>query len=147
MKRWLPLTLAALVLAALFSLGEARAAEGFVVVINAQNDTGPVETSRVAKMFLKRVKRWDNDITVTPVDQTESSEVRDRFTRVVHNKSVSAIKSFWQRMIFSGRDIPPLELASDQAVIDFILKTPGGIGYVSSAANLPDGVVPLTLTE
>ena len=147
MKHWLPLSLALLLIATLLPFGEAQAAEGFVVIINAENDTGPVETSRVAKMFLKRVKRWDNDVPISPVDQIDTSEVRERFTRAVHNKSVSAIKSFWQRMIFSGRDIPPPELPSDQAVIDFILKTPGGLGYVSSAATLPDGVKALTLTD
>lgn len=121
---------------------------GFVVVINAENPVTSAEAKTVGKMFLKKIKRWpDSDVAVVPVDQGEKSEVRDAFTREVHGKRVSAIKIFWQRMIFSGRDVPPDELGSDTAVLAFVVATPGGIGYVSAGADLGDGVKVLTLTE
>ena len=122
--------------------------EGFVVVVHALNPADSLEAKVVGKIFLKKVKRWpDSEQSVVPVDQGEKSEVREDFTQIVHGKRVSAIKSYWQRMIFSGRDVPPDELSSDAAVLAFVAANPGGVGYVTAGSSLSDGVKVLTLTE
>jgi hypothetical protein len=46
------------------------------------------------------------------------------------------VRSYWQQRIFSGRDVPPPELDSDDAVIGFVSKYAGAVGYVSGAAKL-----------
>lgn len=125
----------------------ASGADGFILVINAANPTTELERSRMAKMFLKKAKRWDDGEAVVAVDQADKSIVRERFTRVIHTKSVSAIKSFWQRMIFSGRDSPPDELATDAAVLEFVRSERGAIGYVSSGTDLGAGVKELVAVE
>ncbi len=119
----------------------------FQVIVNAGNPTTEMEKSRVAKMFIKKVSRWDNDVKVQAIDQTDRTEVRKAFTKGVHGKGVSAIKSYWQRMIFSGRDVPPPEVASDAEVLAYVGEDPGGIGYVSAGVALGDGVKVLRLTE
>jgi hypothetical protein len=55
---------------------------------------------------------------------------------VVHARSVAAVKSYWQQVIFSGRGVPPPELESDEAVIRHVTRSPGAVGYVSGAANV-----------
>jgi hypothetical protein len=57
---------------------------------------------------------------------------------------VGAVRSYWQQRIFSGRDVPPPELDSDEAVVAFVARSPGGIGYVSAATKL-SGVRELAL--
>ena len=57
--------------------------------------------------------RWDNGELVVPVDLVPRHPVRKVFTRAVHKKSITAIGSFWQRIIFSGRGSPPTEKASE----------------------------------
>lgn len=140
---------AVLVLALLAFTSFAQDAEpGYVLVIHAENDSPALGRSLVSKMFLKKVKRWpDSDLRVVPIDQGEKSPVREAFTKDVHGKRVSAIKTFWQRMIFSGRDVPPEELADDGSVLAFVAANPGAIGYVASDADLGDGVKVLSLTE
>ncbi len=119
----------------------------FIVVINAANPATEMESSKISKMFLKKVKRWESGEPVLPVDQDEKSPVRKAFTEAIHGKKVSAIKSYWQRMIFSGRDVPPAALNSDQAVIDFVAKDPGAISYVTSGIDLGSDVKELKVTE
>jgi ABC-type phosphate transport system substrate-binding protein len=68
------------------------------------------------------------------VDQQEESEVRKQFTREIHGRQVTSVKSYWQQMIFSGRDVPPPEKASDAEVLAFVAANPNAIGYVSAAA-------------
>jgi ABC-type phosphate transport system substrate-binding protein len=75
-----------------------------------------------------------------PVDQSEDAEVRRVFSKRVLGKEVSAIKGYWQQAIFTGRGFPPVEKASDTEVATFVAANPSAIGYVSSAAALPNGV-------
>ena len=49
---------------------------------------------------------------------------------------MAATRNYWQQMVFSGRELPPPELDSDEDVVRFVLKYPGAIGYVSEAANV-----------
>ncbi len=119
----------------------------FQVVIHAENPTTELPAATVSRMFLKKLKRWPHGVRVVPIDLQAKSEVRKDFTRAVHKKSVTAIKSFWQRMIFSGRgDPPPLEESSEEAVLDFVRSNPGAIGYVAVATPLGDGVKKLKVT-
>lgn len=120
---------------------------GFRVVVHADNPAVEAPAGTVSKMFLKRLSRWDDGVQVEPVDQSESSAVRKAFSDAVHHKSVSAIKSFWQRMIFSGRDVPPSELGSDAEVLDFVRDHRGAIGYVAAEGELGDDVKELKVTE
>jgi hypothetical protein len=46
------------------------------------------------------------------------------------------VKNYWQQRIFSGRDLPPPELDSDEAVVSYVLSHRGALGYVSGAAKL-----------
>ena len=50
--------------------------------------------------------------------------------------SVAAVKLYWQQAVFSGRDVPPPELDSEQEVVRFVLRNPGAIGYVSDGADI-----------
>lgn len=121
---------------------------GYVLVIHADNPTTSLPRARVAKMFRRQIKSWqDLDLPVVPVDQLGSSEVRAAFTQGVHGKKVTSIEEFWIRMIFSGRGKPPNELASDTEVLAFVRGDRGAIGYVSSDTDLGPEVKVLTVTD
>jgi hypothetical protein len=87
---------------------------------------------------LKKTTRWSNDDVIRPVDLIPDSPVRERFSQEVLKRSISEVKSYWQQVIFSGRDVPPPELADDDAVLKFVAKNRGAIGYVSGTARLAD---------
>jgi ABC-type phosphate transport system substrate-binding protein len=75
-------------------------------------------------------------VTIRPVDAKPASSARQRFSKDVLKRSVSSVKSYWQQLIFSGRGTPPPELDSDEAIVSYVLKHPGSIGYVSGSAEL-----------
>ena len=116
----------------------------FHVIINPQNPVTSVSRKFVMDAFLKKVTQWGDLFGIRPVDLRVDSSVRNAFTTELLKRSVSAVKTYWQQMVFSGRDVPPPELDSDEDVIRYVLRNPGGIGYVSSTANL-QGVRVLTL--
>jgi ABC-type phosphate transport system substrate-binding protein len=91
----------------------------------------------VADVFLKKVRNWPNGEPIRPVDLEPSSQVRQRFSEEVIHRPVAAVRAYWQQRLFSGRDIPPPEMGSDEAVINFVMKHVGAIGYVSSGTTSP----------
>ena len=90
----------------------------------------------MSELFLGKVRRWDHGEAVAPVDRSARSSVRAGFSKNVHHKSVGAVKSYWQQMIFSGKGVPPLELHSDAEVVAYVQRNPGAIGYVSGSTSL-----------
>lgn len=124
----------------------AQGQPGYVVIAHADNPATSVPKSQLSKMLLKRVSRWEDGTRVEPVDQGAREAVRIAFTKDVHGRSVSGVKNYWQSQIFSGKGVPPLEVASDGEVVDFVKSRRGGVGYISRSASV-DGVKVLTVTE
>jgi hypothetical protein len=85
----------------------------------------------VSDIFLKKVTFWDDKQMIYPVDLSDHLPLRKQFSEEIHNRPLSAVKNYWQQMIFSGRGVPPLELPSEAAVIDYVLKHTNAIGYIS----------------
>ena len=106
------------------------------VVLHPQNPATSLERQFVEDAFLKRRRTWPHDATVRPADLPPDSSVRARFSEDIIRRPVIAVRAYWQQRIFSGRDVPPPELASDTEVMRFVASHPGGIGYVSGGAAL-----------
>ena len=144
------LFLLAICAGAVFLVWTTRAQDepGFTVIVNASNPIETVDKSRLSSMFLKKVKRWpEQNVEVLPFDLKAESVTRASFSEAVHGRSVSSIKNFWQRQIFSGRDVPPPELGSDEEMIKQVGANRGGIGYVSSKTRLPETVKALRIGD
>ena len=132
---------AALVAATLVCAPALRAQDArFRVVVNAANPVSSISRDELSRLFLKKVTTWSSGRPVMLVDQTEASPVRREFTKTVHRKEVSSVKSYWQTMIFAGRAIPPSEKPSDAEVIAFVGSNPNAIGYVSADAPIGSGL-------
>ncbi len=112
------------------------AGEPFVVIVNAANPTSSVSRRFLYHLFLKRVTHWPSDNVAKPVDLAEFSPQRQTFSEEILNRSVSAVKAYWQQQIFGGRSTPPPELATDADVVVFVAKNAWAIGYVSPSTKL-----------
>ena len=130
-------TTQSILLALLVSLSwhGAALAAGYKVIVNNANGKSSLAKKDVSQLFLKKTPKWSDGTPVVAVDQTEKAAARERFTQEIHGKSVSAVKSYWQQQIFSGRDVPPVEKSSDAQVIAFVKQNAGAIGYVGEGAD------------
>jgi ABC-type phosphate transport system substrate-binding protein len=121
------------------SLLEAEETVAFKVIVQASNPNAELKKEEISQLFLKKVKKWkQNDETVLPVDLVENAPVREQFSEAVHRKKVSFIKAYWQKQIFSGREVPPVEKESDEEVLKYVEQNLGAIGYVSESAKIDD---------
>lgn len=128
---------------------EDRDAPGFRVIVAPTNSLETIERERVARIFLKSETRWENGREIAVVDQSSRSPVRLSFSRgvlkTVGMSRMSAVQSYWQQQLFSGRGTPPPIKSSDEEVVAFVAANPAGIGYVAADAIL-EGVKALTIT-
>jgi ABC-type phosphate transport system substrate-binding protein len=106
------------------------------VIVNPASPMDELDRRFLAEAFLKKSTRWPNDELIRPVDLNPGSAVRRAFSDDVVKKSVSAVKSYWQQMVFSGRGVPPPEMDSEDEVVAFVLKNRGAVGYVSATTNV-----------
>ena len=138
------IVLAALVVAASALGGDAAHADPptYLVIVHPSNKTTKLEKKTIADTFLKKRTRWsDAGKTILPVDQTKKSAIRKRFSEEVLGRNLSAVRTYWNQLVFSGRGVPPPEVDSDDDVVAYVLKHPGAIGYVAATANVKDARV------
>jgi ABC-type phosphate transport system substrate-binding protein len=108
----------------------------FRVIVHPDNPTTRLDRKFVADAFLKKRTRWGDDTVIRPVDLGARSSVRAKFSSDVVGRSVAAIRRYWSQLVFSGRGVPPPEVNSDDAVIKYVTRYPGAIGYISGTADI-----------
>ena len=112
----------------------------FIVVVNSDGPVTSLTRAQLSAIFMRRQRSWPDRNAIAAVDRPVRSRLREQFSRSVHGKSVAYVTRYWQRLIFSGRDIPPPVLDSDADVLNFVKAHRNAIGYVNADTLLGDGV-------
>jgi ABC-type phosphate transport system substrate-binding protein len=118
--------------AALMGQAPASSPPPFVVIVHPQNRAAFVTRAFLADAYLKRTSRWPDGERIRPVDLATGSNVRRRFSDAVLRRSVASVRSYWQRLIFSGRGVPPVEL-DEAEVAAYVARHRGAVAYVGGA--------------
>jgi hypothetical protein len=105
-------------------------------VVHGDHPEDSIDRTFLARAFLKKTTTWPDGSPIRPVDQRMEARVRNRFSEDILQRSLLAVRNYWQQLIFAGRGVPPPELESDEAVIRYVLRFRGAIGYVSGTANI-----------
>jgi ABC-type phosphate transport system substrate-binding protein len=128
-------------LSAAFTLAASLAASAepaatFRVIVHSTNPAVRLDKRLVADAFLKKRSRWENDRVIQPVDLRQKSSARAAFSRDILGRDVVAVRRYWAQLVFSGRGVPPPELATESEIIKFVAAHSGAIGYVTAGAAL-----------
>lgn len=146
MKRTLAIAMALLLAAGAVRSLAAQDDDGFVVIVHPATTVSTISRAELSKIFLKRLRTWEDGSRAMPVNLPPESPLREAFSRRIHDRSVVNIEVYWKRQIFSGRSVPPPEARDDVAVVAYVRRTPGAVGYVDSRTAI-EGVRRLRLTE
>src|SRR5687767_10944127 len=68
----------------------AQDAGGYKIIVNPVNPVTTLSKSQLSSIFLRRTTAWDNGQPVKPVDQAETSPLREAFSREVLGLSPAA---------------------------------------------------------
>ena len=122
------LGLSCVLLLALFGL--ARADELWVIA-NPEITLSPAD---IKEVYLGE-KQFGGSIKLQPVDNAASQQA---FLSLVLGMTGARYRSSWLKKSFRDALNPPVELPGDAAVLSFVQRTPGAVGYVRTK---PAGVV------
>lgn len=136
-----PVLLLSLLAAALGGGASAREDVPICVVASVPAADGDVDLEFVRRLFLLRQRFWPDGTPAHPVNLPASSPIRERFSRATFGQSVKELVPYWNERYFHGTRPPPT-VASEAAVLLFVQRTHGGVGYVSEPLthDLPPGV-------
>ncbi|MDF1642681.1 MAG: phosphate ABC transporter substrate-binding protein [Pseudomonadales bacterium] len=121
-------------IATLLTVSTGVLAEISVIVHPSNGDA--INAKIASKLFLGKSRKFPGGNEAVPIEQAEGSSSRAEFHQSVIKKSSAQLKSYWSRIVFTGKGQPPKEVDSDAEVIDLVSQNPSMIGYIdSSAAN------------
>ena len=109
-------------------------AESVVVVVSATSPVSKLDKEQVANLFLGKSSSYPDGSAAVPIEQTDATPAHDEFHKSITEKSASQLKSYWSKMIFSGKGTAPKEVASNAELLKLLAGNPAMIGYVDKTA-------------
>ena len=108
--------------------------EAVVVVVAASSPVREISRLHLADLYLGRTTRFPDGGAAVPIDQRAGTEARAAFLDDFLDRSESQMKSYWSKLIFTGRGRPPRAAANDQAMKQLVAGDPSAIGYLDPRA-------------
>jgi ABC-type phosphate transport system substrate-binding protein len=130
MKQWIVLGLTA----ALIPFSSARA--DLYIIANKDLPAAQLDKNDIAAIYLLKKKHWENGDDIMPINLPVQAEARTRFTAEIFDSTPEKLGSYWDKMLFKG-ETPPVTQNSEQAVILFVERVKGAIGYVETKPQSP----------
>ena len=102
------------------------------LVVIGSKDLAPLTLNHTAvvDIFMGRMKRLDDGSYIIPVDIQIDDPLRRMFYKLLMDKKLSEINSYWARLVFSGRGSPPRQSEAVSETIEIIMNNKGAIGYI-----------------
>jgi len=133
-------TFRTITLAVLLSLPLICQAE--TVIAHPDCGVDSISESDLKNMYLGKKKTWASGnkvvLAVLSADGTANEFMRNRV-----GKSPSQFKSYWKKMVFTGKGAMPHEFDTEEELRAYVAAHPGAIGFV--AGEVGEGVVALTV--
>lgn len=99
------------------------------VIVSSQN-SAPLSKDQVEKIYTGKTASFPGGL---PVAMADNAALRETFYKAVAGKSGDQARTHWAKLEFTGKAKAPTEVPNGKAVVEFVAKNPGGIGYVEKA--------------
>ncbi|HKY23235.1 MAG TPA: TonB family protein [Vicinamibacterales bacterium] len=109
----------------------AQSADSYKIIVNPANPVAALSKSQLSNIFLRKTTTWDSGQPVQPIDQVETSALRELFSKEVLGLPPATAA---RQAGAASNGEPLLTVASDREVLAYVRLKPGGVGYVSAAA-------------
>ncbi|RLC09926.1 MAG: hypothetical protein DRI57_21225 [Deltaproteobacteria bacterium] len=107
-----------------------------IIIANKDVPENTLSRKEIKEIFFGKRVQW-SDHRKIHVTTLKDTVIHKMFLKQYLNKSHAKWKSYWKRMIFTGRGVPPKSVRTEAELIEYIAETKGAVGYVSSE-GIPD---------
>lgn len=119
---------------ALGGLISSSLAADVVVIANKGVDAGGFTDQDIKNIFLGKKTKWANNEKITFIIQ-KGTDDHKAFLKKYVGRTESQFRSFWKKMVFTGKGKAPKSAGDSSAIIDFVSSTEGAVGYISSGVS------------
>ena len=117
-------------LIALLTLVLAPAARAdYYIVVNERNPVSMLSQKETLQLFMGRSRAFPDGRPAIPCDIADDA-LRAGFYRTLGGMSLPQVNSYWARLMFSGRSLPPQRVESEAAMAQRIGSDPAAIGWL-----------------
>lgn len=100
------------------------------VIANTSVAATAVSADELRSVYLEQTSSLVDGSHVQPV-LIKGGPAHEAFLKDVIDKTDSALQTYYRSLVFTGKGTIPKILESDSAVVAYVAKTKGAIGYVS----------------
>ena len=108
------------------------------IIVHPSNNIS-LSADKVSRIFLGKDKSFPDGKKAIPINQKDAQTVTQEFNKKIIGKSSSQIRTYWSKIVFTGKGSPPKEVTDDAEVLDLISTNPNLIGYID-ASKVSDSV-------
>lgn len=108
------------------------------VVVNKSVTTNENNVEDIRAIFTLKKRVWADGKAIQVYTLADDNPVHVSFVKHVLHMLPYHIRRIWDRMTFSGMGNPPIELNSEQEMIEKISETPDSIGYLTAMPKSDD---------
>ena len=105
-------------------------AQGITVITNTSVDRNELQLKDLRAIYTMKKRLWSDGHAIQVYVLAPEQESHREFCKQVLGVFPRQLQSIWHRLVYSGTGEAPIELNSEQEMIDVISSTKGAIGYI-----------------
>ncbi len=118
-------------------------AENVVIICNKNVSESSLSKTDVKQIFLGQKSQWSDGSSIS-IMTLKKGDTHKQFCKTFTRKSTSQFRAYWKKMVFTGKGQNPPTVATEKELIEFVIKTEGAVGYLSTQ-NVSDLVKTLSV--
>lgn len=118
-----------LVIITTLTLISAFASADIAIIVSKTSTATKLTKDQVQDIFLAKKNSFPDGTSALPLDNKESA-VREKFNETILEKTSSQVKSYWSKLIFTGKGTPPKDVDGSDEVKKLVANNPNTIGYI-----------------
>jgi ABC-type phosphate transport system substrate-binding protein len=101
------------------------------IIVNASVPAARYSRADARAIFAMHLRIWPNGEPIKVFTLADDDRVHKDFVKNNLNMFPHQFRRAWDRMTYTGTGIAPIQLDSEQEMIEKVMNTPNAIGYVS----------------
>lgn len=110
-----------------------------MIIANPSVSAESLDPDAVKNIFLGKTAKWDNNDMVTIV-VSENATIHKEFLEKYIKRTENQFTNVWRQNLFTGKGTQPVKVKTIEELVEYVAKTPGAVGYISSDMTLPPSV-------
>lgn len=103
------------------------------VVVDSKQTVAELKlsTKNLNLIYWRKQRFWPNGVPIKPVNLRSQNPLRIQFSQTTLGSTPKSQIDYWNGQYFNGI-LPPHSVDSEEAVLRYVAKTKGAIGYVNA---------------